>query len=276
MTAIFSPRERMVREVSLRVRDWARPRRDSGVTSLELLAKEAECRVNIVARFVEDLDESKLPFSNLNAYLEGHVGLHVHFRHWRRGPYSQCYCAVLDKVADLEVVACRDADSALREAQDEGKNEPVFVLCVQFVQEPEGVRLGFIPSRVVRLQRLDLCQYARTHPARLGGSVFHEPVSVFEDRKLSPTVWGAAVDEDKLPGQVVQGTSEIVQDFAQKDTPANRVGLGVEVDPPAMFRAIRIFLGHNLMGAAYRELTDLNFQILGLLISPPDLFENAV
>ncbi len=116
--------------------------------------------------------------------------------------------------------------------EEPGDNRLVFVYVRKTSQDSQVIVPGVVPGSgpVIRLQGLDACEVARSKAvkrpltaARVTCFNVADPLALLRiNREGVVPTWSLVVVDDELPDQVIQSTSEIVDQISDEGTPLRR------------------------------------------------------
>ena len=152
-----------------------------------------------------------------------------------------------------------------------GYQETMFVDSVEFVDMPERI----VTSNVTLTS---LNKFARTCGHSLycsvsdGGCVF---LDAFANREISSSTGHSSASLHKLPSEMIQRASEIVNDISDDEgnTTGNRMNL---LDAKRGMPNLRLFLGNKSIGVRVAELADSSLKVRDVLFGPFDFKPDAL
>lgn len=236
--------------------------------SFEELAEMSGYGPDFLQHFGNEVFDPESKQSMLDAYREGHVGIHLHFISGHGGVDRQEWCAVFKCFGLDETAVLRKSGHALLMPEDEGNNDLVFIHYVEIVDQPKSGRLRSIPSRIERLQPLKFCNYRGFHTPSLSVSVLPEFGGGQENGKLGHGCGLVAACQDKLMGEIVECRSDLMSKLSKQNSDSQKIGLRIKENAPIMYGAIGIFIGHDLVGLGVREGCDSGYDGCRLLFGP--------
>jgi hypothetical protein len=224
--------------------------------------------------------KNRLTLDNLRLterYLEGSLELILHLRSEAPG-YAGDYCAVLrydasarlagDVKANGERSVLRSAptknNAGIRRRVEDDGQEAVFAEIVKFLELPEVI----VPT-LVRLQSLD-----ETYRSRVD-SLYHSAIlgfflgSHFVDRKTRVGIGLPTVGQDKLPSEMVETGTQLMDGLAcdQRDFLKGIDGTAQLKDN--LF-SLRVVIGHDSIRAGTRNGSHPLFNISDVVFGPFD------
>ena len=162
----------------------------------------------------------------------------------------------------------RDTAKVIRISNSDKKS--VLVNVVEFIEEPKRV----IPS-LVWFDRLDSAYSLLPHALYFSRALGFEYRGTLTDWKGSLVGGNVARGQDKLPSQMVKGTSEILQRIASNDRKTQRSFREIS-DIKLNLSRLRIFLGPDYIWPreAKAEGVNLSLEITVVLFGPFNFYED--
>jgi hypothetical protein len=226
--------------------------------------------VNQITKMLEDF-KNRMTLNNLRLserYIKGELHIFIQF-----SLAGSDYVAIFERFPDVGGSEATDAAEATRPIigdekthfhKVDGRDEQSVVLVgnVQFVESPEhvvstSVRLGSVNGIYSTLRHA-------LYSSMSLGMVFRGKLP---DRESGLLVGRSTIDENELVGEMVKGTSEIVDSVPSDKSDFKRRGLDIEYAVNVISR-LRIMLTLNSMGLAIEEPVPLDFQITDVLFGP--------
>jgi len=260
-------------------------RGNGGCVSSEL-ASEAFNRINReIEQILERWDDRLVfpPTKLAERYLRGHLDLHLHVSRRTDSSYNPWpeFPRHLDSNS-ISLCSSRNVEAHDVDSQDEF---PVLINSVQIVDEPERVptRIG----SVVRLQSLDSCQRTGTGNALYFSAVtanfsFCNTARLRPFSKHGELNLGAGlclhIGRGQLPCEVIEGGSEVVDDFTSKHT-ESRFDLVALDEVYEFVVSLPVFIGDDWLSCGYihiqsdgrdgsQEIGNPTVQLLDVLVGP--------
>lgn len=196
-------------------------------------------------------------------YIERRLWCELHLcfggeRHYHYVCIIESEALHLDSFRELQIKSC-----ALR------WDDPMFVDITKFIQHPENISFIAVPS-VVRLKQLD---FVSGIGRDISGNTF-EPSQIFrglfvDDGKLRSVVRTVSGGQGKLPGDLIQGGTKVVNGIA-----CDYGELGIN-DGYFHFNEkelpVNLFFCGDLRGFSINELSKFNVQNIEVFFRPFDL-----
>ncbi len=238
--------------------------------SLEIRNEGTDDASGLVAEVGHELTDFELDGSQVDRYMRGEAELHMHTRGRFVGLDHHEHCFVFQRGAKGNIPGRCDLVVAAGRAKQDWGNESVLVADVEVVKYPEPGLVCVVPS-VVRLQSVNLCDDRLAHSAYLVSTLPQPHIPVLEYGELGAVGRLIAADLNELPGQVIQATSQIVENVADQDAPLNEVWQGVELDPHQVLSSIVLYIEPELVGFRSDPGIDLRLEVLNVFVCPVDL-----
>jgi hypothetical protein len=184
-------------------------------------------------------------------------------------------CYERDKAIFVEpnVDALSDIHSPLVHGSCDGEQKAMLVNNVELMEQPERLIVS-----LVRLYRTD--DVNRVWRDLLYFSIANGRLVLFgtlSNRKVDVAVWNTATSPDKLPHEVVQGTSQVVDSIAEDQGNFVRDGIDVrDVKRRVLNRGYRVPLGPKFVRLIQDECLDSSIKIADVLFGPFNFQSDSV
>ena len=222
--------------------------------------------VNTVRRLVEGWEQRDASdgLGIFQRYVECEFHLLIHFRLARED-----YVAFFERgrgFRNVEEAINRPPDTPFPDMSKRDEQSVMFVGNIHCVDEPEKVAA---PS-TVRLGSVNGILGALRHQLYFSMTTGYVTRSVVKDREFGTTVRGFFVDENKLIGEVIKGTSEVMRNVPsdESDVMGRRLEFGHAKE---VVSRLRVSLGFNDIRLSFDEPVPSDFQVKDVLSGPFDL-----
>jgi len=237
--------------------------------------------IHNIAKIMEKWN-NRLTLDNANLidrYLKGDIEVLVHLRSIVMQSDVTEYCVIIKypnfadrRWRDLESNKCRlgpsrtvsEINAATINVTSNDKQEAVLVDVVKFVNSPERVVPAFV--------RLDSVN--ETYNVRMNSLYFSKRMGfvfgrTIRDREVSVLSGRLAVSFNKLPNEMVETSSQVINNFSNNQ----RKGgwrLGDDFDLVSCLTGLHVLIDDKSIGVSAPESLDFGFQLVDVVFGPFD------